>query len=93
MPQMTPNELCIANIRGDFPQAAIGFQRAEDALAELKQRTGLDFGLDAKKWQSWFEANPEVIAAKATNARDALKAASSLRPKRPEVPKQDPLSK
>ena len=93
MPRMTPNELCIANIRGDFPPNAIGYQSAEDALAELKQRTGKDFGLDAKKWQSWFDDNPEVIAAKVTSVRDARKAASLMKPKQQEVPKQEPLPK
>jgi hypothetical protein len=81
MPRMTPNELCIANIRGDFPSSSIGYQSAEEALAELKQRTGIDFGLDANKWQSWLDANPEVIAPKVTNVRDALKAASFMKQK------------
>lgn len=79
MPRMTPIELCIANIRGDFPTNSIGYLSAEDALAELIQRTGVNFGLDAKKWQSWLEANPEAFVKNVTNIHEARKAASLMK--------------
>ena len=82
MPRMTPIELCIANLRGDFPPGAIGYQTEDEAITELKQRTGQDFGKDSAKWEKWLQENPETIPEKAKNPREALKLARALKPQK-----------
>jgi hypothetical protein len=74
--------MCIANLRGDFPELAIGYQSKEDAIEELRQRTGQDFGLDVTKWESWLAENPEVVAEKAKTPKDALRLARALKPQK-----------
>ena len=82
MPRMTPIELSIANLRGDFPPGAIGYQTEEESLSELKKRTGQNFGNDVSKWESWLEANPEVIPEKAKTPLEAMKLARAMKPKK-----------
>ena len=82
MPRLTPIEMCIANLRGDFPKLAIGYQPREEALEELKRRTGQDFGLDVNKWESWLAENPEVVPEKAKTPKDALRLARALKPQK-----------
>ena len=79
MPRLTPIELCIANLRGDFPSESIGFQSSDDALAELKQRTGKDFGMDVAKWVAWLQENPEVVSVKVKSISDARKLARAIK--------------
>ena len=81
MHRQTLNELCIANIRGDYPPDSLGYQSAEDALAELRLRTGMDFGLDADGWQSWLNDNPEVFPLKVSTVEEARKAARETKGK------------
>jgi hypothetical protein len=81
MPRMTPVELCIANLRGAFPEQAVGYQPIEEAIEELKDRTGQDFGSDVSKWESWLVENPEVVSEKAKDLRDARKLARGMKPK------------
>jgi len=80
MPRLTPIELCIANLRDDFPPGAIGYMTKQAALDELTKRTGLDFGIDAAKWEKWHHAHPEQVRVKATSLRDAIKKARHLKP-------------
>ncbi len=79
MPRMTPIELCIANLRGDFPPGAVGYQTKEESLSELEKRTGQDFGNDVSKWETWLQENPETIPEKAKTPRDALRLARALK--------------
>jgi hypothetical protein len=82
MPRMTAVEMGIANLRGDFPPGAIGFQVPSEAHRFLVEHTGVDFGFDASQWQLWLDANPERIPAKVSTVRDARKAASAMKPKK-----------
>jgi hypothetical protein len=81
MPQLTPIELCIANLRGDFPPNSIGYKSIDDAIVELKKRTGMDFGLDANKWKIWLENNPQELKTIVVTIEEARIAAKRLKPK------------
>jgi hypothetical protein len=76
---MTPIELCIANLRGDFPKTAIGYQPKEEALAELKRRTGQYFGEDYRVWEAWLRENPEVIEIAAKTPDEVRRLLRSLK--------------
>lgn len=84
MPRNTPLELCIANLRGDYPPGAIGFMSMEEVLRELKQITGQDFGNDVLGWESWLRANPERVPNRAKTPQEALRILQSKpKPRKP----------
>ncbi|NLG51697.1 MAG: hypothetical protein GX552_16455 [Chloroflexi bacterium] len=55
MPRLTPTEMLIANLRGDFPEGAIGHMPREQAHQELVALAGIDLGTDAEKWEQWLK--------------------------------------
>lgn len=79
MPRLTPIELDMANLRGDFPVGAIGYISKEDALNDLRTRTGQDFGTDLNKWEDWLATHPEPTPEKAKSVSDAIKLARKLK--------------
>ena len=81
MPQLTLEELCIANLRGDFPDTAVGYMTKEVAHAELVRVSGLDFGLDARKWSEWLKTrHKNVPGHTVADPREAIRLARLHRP-------------
>lgn len=60
MSRLTPLQLLLANLRGDFQEGQREFKSKEEAYARLKKLTGKDFGIDVSRWERWIENNPQV---------------------------------
>jgi hypothetical protein len=88
MPRLLPLDLCLANLRGDFPEGAIGYMTLEEALAELVSETGQDFGTDHRAWSAWISANPPSVEIKTRDPREAVRLMNRARRLDRKVPDQ-----
>ena len=58
MSLIDPIERLLANLDGEIsPEYIFIYIRPDVALAELKQRTGQDFGYDSRRWREWLKDN------------------------------------
>ena len=53
--QLFPGQLAIANLKRQLEEDDRGFMSVEEAVHELRQLSGLDFGKDIEKWESWVK--------------------------------------
>jgi hypothetical protein len=75
--------MCIANLRGDLPEGAIGYMSRAEALRQLRAMSGLDYGDDVKKWEVWLQQQNAAEAEPDSRTRqDILK---ELRERRSKV--------
>jgi hypothetical protein len=52
------HEMYLKNLEGTISQEHTrSYLPKEEALEELRQITGLDFGYDVKKWSDWIDSN------------------------------------
>lgn len=80
MPRLTPEKLCLANLRNEFPSTAIGFMTLQDAQRELIRLTGQDFGLDAALWSEWLQTHPPKLPPTKITIADAKRLARQMKP-------------
>ena len=55
--QLFPGQLAIANLKRQLEEDDRGFMSIEEAVQELRQLSGLDFGNDIERWESWVKLN------------------------------------
>ena len=55
--RVLPYTRLIMALRRELREESRAFLTPEEALAELKEDTNQDFGLDADKWQEWLMLN------------------------------------
>ncbi len=60
MARLTPIQLLVANLRGEFLKGQREYRSPAEAHSKLKHLTGEDFGLNADRWSRWIEANPDI---------------------------------
>ena len=60
MPRMTRLQMLVANLRGDFPEGAVGYVPRAEAHSELVRRAGMDVGLDPQSWEEWIKSQKRV---------------------------------
>jgi len=53
--RLSPKEYLLAALRGDFPEESMHYMPREQALTELKELTGVDFGYDCDLWEKWLK--------------------------------------
>jgi hypothetical protein len=63
------HEILLRGLAGTLPRTALHYISSEQALAELKRRTGQDFGSDVESWRAYLRGNGELLHAPA--ARNA----------------------
>ena len=62
--QLFPNELALANLKGEISEDERGFCSADEAVEWLKELSGLDFGKDVAKWEEWVCKQNKNIPSK-----------------------------
>lgn len=62
--QLFPNELALANLKGEIPEDERGFCTVDEAVEWLKELSGLDFGRDVAKWEEWVREQNKHIPSK-----------------------------
>jgi len=56
-----PIDILIKNLNGEIPQYVVReYLPKEAAYGQLKELTGQDFGMDAKKWKSWHKGQKQA---------------------------------
>ncbi len=60
MARLSPLELLIANLRGDFKCGQREYRPPQEAYLKLKSLTGKDFGMDVNKWSKWASENSKI---------------------------------
>lgn len=55
--QLFPGQLAIANLKRQLEEDDRGFMSVEEAVQELRELSGLDFGNDIERWESWVKLN------------------------------------
>lgn len=55
--QLFPDELALANLKGEISEDERGFMPKCHAYAWLKELSGKDFGLDVEAWAEWVREN------------------------------------
>lgn len=55
--QLFPDELGLANLKGEISEDERGFMPKHEAYAWLKELSGKDFGLDVEAWAAWVREN------------------------------------
>lgn len=53
--QLFPDELALANLKGEVSADERGHMSREDAYAMLKELSGKDFDGDIAAWEDWVE--------------------------------------
>lgn len=53
--QLFPGQLAIANLKRQLEEDDRGFMSVEEAVQELRRLSGLDFGNDIERWESWVK--------------------------------------
>ena len=53
--RLYPEEIALANLKGEFPEDERGFMAKEEAYDWLKELSGQDFGDDEKAWEAWVQ--------------------------------------
>jgi hypothetical protein len=61
-------EILLRGLTGTLPPTALHYIGPEEAHAELKRRTGQDFGRDVEAWRNWIDANVEPIQSSVAQA-------------------------
>lgn len=51
--QLFPEELALANLKGEIPEDERGFSSKQEAYEFLKELSGIDLGLDIEAWADW----------------------------------------
>jgi hypothetical protein len=51
-----PDELALANLKGQIPEDERGYSPREEAYASLKEMSGEDYGDDVEAWTRWVES-------------------------------------
>jgi hypothetical protein len=46
-------EVLLMNLRRMLPECSMNFERPDEALQQLREMTGEDFGYDCDKWEEW----------------------------------------
>lgn len=51
--RLFPEEVALANLKGEIPEDERGFMPKDEAYDWLKELSGLDFGRDVEAWSEW----------------------------------------
>lgn len=52
----------ILNLKGVFPPESYLFKTKQECLAELRSKSGLDYGDDIDAWEAWVSHYKEGVA-------------------------------
>ena len=55
--QLLPEELALANLRGQITEDKRGYMPHKEASQRLKQLSGKDYGTDLSAWSNWVESH------------------------------------
>jgi hypothetical protein len=61
MPLSGIYEILLRGLAGTAAPNSLSYLSRNDAHAELKRRTGQDFGYDLEKWREYIRANREPL--------------------------------
>ncbi len=65
--QLFRGQLAVANLKRQLEEDDRGFMTFEEAIAVLRQLSGLDLGEDVEKWEAWtklYYKVPDELKAK-----------------------------
>lgn len=65
--QLLPNELALANLKGEISEDERRYPRKEEAYEWLKQFAGEDFGKDIARWAAWAKEKNKNVPSKLAN--------------------------
>ena len=72
MARLSPVELLIANLRGEFTSGQREYRPSAEAYAKLKSISGKDFGMDANAWSKWARENAPIESEQKGDLADRL---------------------
>lgn len=90
MPKATLIKGLLLNLAGKIERQNKIYLTKEDAYAQLKKRSGKDFGYDVEKWQLWFKNNTEQSFQKALFLLDQNKVVEGEKLLREVIAKTEP---
>ena len=64
--KLLPHQMCIAALNRTWHQI-FTLPSKKEALRQLRDWTGQDFGYDGERWQKWIEENVETFYASGNN--------------------------
>jgi hypothetical protein len=62
--QLLPNELALANLKGEVSDEERGYLGKEEAYEWLKELSGEDFGMDIALWEAWVKEKNRHVPSK-----------------------------
>lgn len=62
--RLFPEELALANFKGEIPEDERGFMPKHEAYERLKELSGKDFGQDVEAWEEWVREQSADIPSK-----------------------------
>ena len=62
--RLLPEELALANLKGEIPDDERGFASKEEGYEWLKELSGEDFGYDIEAWSKWVDSQSAGLPSK-----------------------------